>query len=309
MADSVSPATMEAISSKLIQCSKRLDPRNPGVVVRFYKPVFDESGKRILRFEDRSQQQCYHDKVASEGQKITRGPLKRGGKRLCCYLFRLPLHLRFQIYGELFEHDETAIEIGRLRRTGIGNLAILRVSHDIYHEASIALYHSLSYRKVFVRTYGVFTANILTRFPKPLPCCGHRQHSWIKRACRIHKAGWYRPLGSVLFFLGATDLKIALQRRWSFEEFITILTNNEPLHIYKLSIVVTENWKLNGFDERQLIKCLFSGAFEFLGVLNFRGFTADERDVIEKLLHERKLPNARIEREKRGVGARTLRPS
>jgi hypothetical protein len=30
MADSVSPATMEAISSKLIQCFKRLDPKNPG---------------------------------------------------------------------------------------------------------------------------------------------------------------------------------------------------------------------------------------------------------------------------------------
>ncbi|KAL2785475.1 hypothetical protein BJX66DRAFT_329269 [Aspergillus keveii] len=309
MADTASPATMEAIRSQLIQCSKRLDPKNPGVVVRFYKPVFDESAQRVLRFEDRSQQQCYHDKVVSEGQKIIRGPLKRGDKRLRCYLFRLPLHLRFRIYGELFEHDESAIEIGRLRHTGIGNLAILRVSHDIYHEASIALYHSLGYRRLFVRTYGVSTANILTRFPKPLPCCGHRQHNWIKHACRIHRAGWYRPLGSVLFFLGATDLKIALQRRWSFEEFITILTKNEPLHIYKLSIVVTDNWKVNGFDERQLIKCLFSGAFELLGALNFRGFTAEERDLIEKLIHERKLPNVRIEREKRDIRARILRPS
>ncbi|KAL2815954.1 hypothetical protein BJX63DRAFT_388933 [Aspergillus granulosus] len=274
---------------------------NHRIVVRFFKPVFDESAQRILKFEDHSEQPSYHDKIVSEGQKISRRSLKIGDKRMSCYLFRLPLHLRIRIYGELFKHDGSAIEIGRLKHTGLGSLAILRVSHDIYHEASIALYHSLSYRKLFLRTYGVFTADLLKRFPKPLPCCSHRQYKWTKHSCRIHKAGWYRPLGSMLFLLGAADLKIALQRRWLFEEFITVLAKDEPLHIYTLTIVVTENWKTADFDERQLVKALFSGAFEFLGKLNFRGFTEQERDLLCDLIHERRLPNAKVEREKKRI--------
>ncbi|KAL2855449.1 hypothetical protein BJY01DRAFT_204151 [Aspergillus pseudoustus] len=271
------------------------------VVVRFFKPVYNESAQRTLKFEDHSEQQRYYDKIVSEGQKITRGSLKQGDKRLRCYLFRLPLHLRFRIYGKLFKHDGSAIEIGRLLHTGVGKLAILRVSHEIYHEASIALYHSLSYRRLFLRTYGAFTANLLKRFPQPLPCCGHRQYKWIKHSCRIHKAGWYRPLGSMLLLLGAADLKVALQRRWSFEEFITVLAKDDPLHVYTLTVVVTENWKTPDFDEGQLVKALFGGAFEFLGKLNFRGFTEEERDLLCKLIHERNLPNVKVEREKKKI--------
>ncbi|KAL4872053.1 hypothetical protein BDV12DRAFT_162943 [Aspergillus spectabilis] len=218
-----------------------------------------------------------------------------------CYLFRLPLSVRFRIYEELFQHDGSPLEIGRLKRTGVADLSILRVSHTIYHEASIALYHSLSYRKVFLRTFGAFSANLLTRFPRSLPCCGNRQHKWIKQPCFSHKIGWHRPLGSVLMLLGSSDLKTALQRRWSFIDFITALTKDGPIHVYNLTIVVADNWKVDEFDERQLIKVLFSGAFEFLGRLNFRGFTEEERDRLCKLLYNLKLPNLKLEREKKKI--------
>ncbi|KAL2871323.1 uncharacterized protein BJX67DRAFT_341983 [Aspergillus lucknowensis] len=218
-----------------------------------------------------------------------------------CYLFRLPLHLRCRIYEELFKHDGSPLEIGRLKRTGVAKLAILRVSHAIYHEASIALYHSLSYRRLFLRTYGAFSANLLQRFPRPLPCCGNRQYNWVRHPCRSHRIAWYRPLGSILLLLGAADLKTALQRRWSFMEFIDALARDEPIHVYNLTIVVTDHWKGADFGERHLIKALFSGAFEFLGKLNFRGFTEQERDLLRKLIHGLKLPNLKIERDKQKI--------
>ncbi|KAL3458665.1 hypothetical protein BJX64DRAFT_266130 [Aspergillus heterothallicus] len=272
---------------------------NYSVVLRFFRPIFDESAQRILKFADRSQQQNYHDKIVSEGQKISRGSLKLGEKRARCYLFRLPLHIRFMIYAELFKHDGSAIEIGRCKRTGVGNLSILRVSHDIYHEASIALYHSLSYRKLFLRTYGIFTADLLKRLPIPLPCCGNRQYKWIKHSCRIHKAGWYRPLGEMVFMFGSADLKTALQRRWSFEDFITALAKDEPLHVYTLVVVATDNWKTADFDERRLVEALLGGAFEYLGKLVFKGFTEEEQKVLCKLIRERNPPNVKVEKQRR----------
>ncbi|KAL2828232.1 hypothetical protein BDW59DRAFT_143393 [Aspergillus cavernicola] len=218
-----------------------------------------------------------------------------------CYLYRFPLHVRFRIYEELFKHDGSPLEIGRLKHTGVAELAILRVSHMVYHEATIALYHSLSYRKLFLRTYGSFSADLLTRFPRPLPCCGNRQYKWVKHPCRTHKLGWHRSLGSVLLLLGSADMKTALQRRLSFTEFIAALAKNEPVHIYTLTIVVTDNWNSPEFDERHLVKALFGGAFEILGKLNFRGFTEEERNRLHKLVEGLKLPNLKVEREKQKI--------
>lgn len=218
-----------------------------------------------------------------------------------CHLYRLPLEVRFRIFEELFKHDDSPLEIGRLQRTGVANLSILRVSHAMYHEATIALYHCLSYRRLFLRTFGAFSANLLTRFPRPLPCCGNRQYKWVKFPCRTHKLGWHRPLGSVLLLLGSDDLKTAMQRRWSFTEFIAALAKRDPVHVYTLTIVVTDNWKSADFDEKHLVKALFSGAFEILGKLNFRGFNEEERDRLGKLIHGLKLPNVQIERKKKKI--------
>ncbi|KAL4778481.1 hypothetical protein BJX76DRAFT_139365 [Aspergillus varians] len=142
--------------------------------MRFFKPSYDDSGGHIHQLEDRSEQPRYHDTIVSEGLKSVRGALKDGDRRMRCCLYRLPLRIRFRIYAELFTHDGSALEIGRLKHHRIAKLDILRVSHTIYHEASIALYHSLSYRQLFLRTFGVYSANLLTHFPKPKPCCGNR---------------------------------------------------------------------------------------------------------------------------------------
>lgn len=219
---------------------------------------------------------------------------------MSCYLYRLPIDVRFRIYEELFKHDGSAIEIGRLKRTGVGNLSILRVSHVIYHEASIALYYSLSYRKLFLRTFGDFSAKLLTRFPKRLPCCRY-EYKWTGMPCRSHKIGWHRPLGSVLLLLGSPDLKTASQRRWSFKRFIIALKKKGPVQVHSLTIVVNNNWKMAGFDERILVLALFSGAFEFLGRLNLRGFTECERERLWKLILDLKLPNLKLERGKKKI--------
>ncbi|KAL5047793.1 hypothetical protein BDW71DRAFT_35421 [Aspergillus fruticulosus] len=212
----------------------------------------------ICQFQDCSEQPRYHDTV-SEAAKYVRGVLKGGDRSMSCYLYRLPFDVRFRIYEELFKHDGSALEIGRLKRIGVGYLAILRVSHIIYHEASIALYHSLSYRKLFIRTFGVFSADLLTSFPTPLPSCGDREHNLIEHPCRSQMVGWHRAFGSILMLLGSTDLKAAMQRRWSFMTFLAALKTKGPVHVYNLTVVVNNNWKVAGFDENLLIKALFGG--------------------------------------------------
>ncbi|KAL4927450.1 uncharacterized protein BDV17DRAFT_266283 [Aspergillus undulatus] len=265
------------------------------VDMRFFKTLCDDDGDNC-GFEDRGTQPSYHKTLVAEGSKIVRGDLRDGDRRSSCYLYRLPLHVRMRIYQFLFKHDFSSLEIGRLKRTGIGNLAILRVSHIIYHEASIALYHSLSYRKLLLRTYSSYSASLLTRFPKLLQCCGNRQPP-----CHSHKIGWHRPLGSVLLLLGSTDMKTALQRRWSFMQFLASLSKHGPIHVYNLTVVANDNWNVAGFDEGVLVKALFSGTLEFLGKLNLRGFNEQERNRLVRLIHDLKLPGLKLERQKRKI--------
>ncbi|KAE8372878.1 hypothetical protein BDV26DRAFT_273239 [Aspergillus bertholletiae] len=216
-----------------------------------------------------------------------------------CYLYRLPIDVRLRIYAALFVHNSATLEIGRLEHTGIGNLQILRTSHLIYHEASIALYHSLSYRKLFLRAYGPFSAHLLRRHPKPLPCCRSKKpKAGLEFPCHNEYLNWDRSLRSVVFLIGAENPRVALHRRWAFSEFITALKADEPLRIFSLSVVVTENWNLPGFNEKDLVKALFSGAFKFLGRLNFRGFTEEERNRLCHLVHALRDPPLKIERNK-----------
>lgn len=269
--------------------------------MRFFKPVYNEAGEYICRFEDRSAQPTYHNTIVSEGLKSARGALREGDRRMSCYLYRLPLHTRFRIYEELFKHDGSPLEIGRLRHNRVANLAILSVSHIIYHEASIALYHSLSYRRLFLRTFGMYSASLLTRFPRPLPCCSNRQHNWVTYSCRSHRIGWHRRFGSIMLLLGSTDLRMALQRRWSFMEFISALKHDGPIHVYNLTIVASNNWRAANFDEGVLVKALFGGAFEFLGKLNFRGFTEEERGRLARLIVGLKLPDVKFDKQKKKI--------
>ncbi|KAL4738650.1 hypothetical protein BDV11DRAFT_189048, partial [Aspergillus similis] len=91
----------------------------------------------------------------------------------------------------------------------------------IYHEASIVLYHSLSYRKLFIRTFGAFSAELLTSIPRyhlvmPENLIKHPRHG--------HRVGWHRPFGSLLMLVRSSDFKTAMQRRWSFTiSFLAVL--------------------------------------------------------------------------------------
>ncbi|KAL4793466.1 hypothetical protein BDV19DRAFT_391104 [Aspergillus venezuelensis] len=150
----------------------RLKPENPAVDIQFFKALRDGDGD-ICGFDDRSKQPRYNTALVSESSRALRGKLKDEDRRSHCFLLRLPLNVRMRIFQYLFKHDFTPLEIGRLKRSvvGVGNLAILRVSHAIYHEASTALHHSLSYRKLFLRTFGSYSASLLTSFPRLLRSC------------------------------------------------------------------------------------------------------------------------------------------
>ncbi|KAB8075469.1 hypothetical protein BDV29DRAFT_172022 [Aspergillus leporis] len=267
------------------------------VTVRFYKQV---NVNNISRLEQIDGQPSYHDTIVSEARKLVTKNLIDGDRTMSCYLYWLPIEVRCKIYEAIFVHDGSPLEIGRLVRTGIDKLAILRTSHLIYHEASIALYHSLSYRKLFIRAYGAFTVDLLTRRPTPLRCCrrfkAYDPH--LENPCRNRELNWSRPLGAVVFLIGAENPKWALHRRRAFSEFITSLQMTEPLRIYSLTVITTENWNLPGFDEKNLVEALFNGAFKFLGRLKFRGFTENERSRLSQLVHGRRIPTLKIERNK-----------
>ncbi|KAB8216714.1 hypothetical protein BDV33DRAFT_178388 [Aspergillus novoparasiticus] len=266
------------------------------ITVRFYRRVVEDSVTRLALYDG---QPNYHDIIVPEACKMARGELVVGCRYRSCYLYRLPIDVRFRIYAALFAHDGSALEIGRLEHTGIGNLQILRTSHLIYHEASIALYHSLSYRRLFLRAYGPYSADLLRRHPKSLPCCRSKEFEVnLEYPCRNEHLNWSRPLGSVVFLIGAESPRVALHRRWAFSEFITALKAAEPLHIFSLTVVVTENWNLPGFNEKDLVNALFSGAFKFLGKISFRGFTEEERNRLCHLVHALRDPPLKIERNK-----------
>ncbi|KAF7587597.1 hypothetical protein BBP40_007017 [Aspergillus hancockii] len=198
-----------------------LDPNNPGVMVRFYKQV---NVNNISRLQQLDEQPSYHDTIVSEARKLVTKDLIDGDRTMSCGLYWLPIEVRFKIYADIFAQDRSPLEIGRLVRTGVGeNLEILRTSHLIYHEASIDLYHSLSYHKLFIRAYGAFTVDLLTRLPTPLECCRRLKHT-----TRISRTLPYPP-------------KWALQRRSAFLEFIACLQMTEPLRIYSLTIIATKN--------------------------------------------------------------------
>lgn len=261
--------------------------------------MVDEEDPNITRLVKHSAKPSYHYTIVSEACQLVREPLIFGNRNLRCKLFWLPIGVRFQIYETLFVHDGSPIEIGRVKRTRLAKLALLRTCHVIYHEASIALYHSLSYRTLFLRTYGSFSADFFRRTPKPLRCCRYvTHHKYLEYPCRTIPSVWKRSFRTIVFLLGSEDFKTALQRRWAFSEFITTLRMKEPLEVYSLTVVVTENWNIPGFNESDLVKALFSGAFEILGQLRFRGFTEEERNRICQLVHGLRIHTVRIERPK-----------
>jgi hypothetical protein len=68
--------------------------------------------------------------------------------------------------------------------------------------------------------------------------------------------------------LGSSDFETAMQRRRSL--YISWKTESRGSVLYNPTVVVNDNWKVVCFNEKLLIKALFSGAFIFLGRLNLK---------------------------------------
>lgn len=97
---------------------------------------------------------------------------------------------------------------------------------------------------------------------------------------------------SVVFCLEAKDSRVSVQRRWKFAVFLTAL-QDAPLKIRSFTIVGGENWKTPGFDERDLIISLFTGAFVFIEKIEFQGFSPDELGFLYQHLYMRSIVSAR----------------
>ncbi|RHZ58740.1 uncharacterized protein CDV56_107962 [Aspergillus thermomutatus] len=266
------------------------------LLVRFFRQVYDEH-LGTSRLVKPAEPETFENVALNEGCKMVRGSLIVGNRHLRCHLLRLPIHVRYRIYEFLFCHYNSYVEIGGPYNHQIGDLAILRTSHVFYHEASIALYHSLGDRLLFFRNYGSKSVDFLRRQPTPLPCCRNRVfQQWLEYPCRNREIVWRRSFKSIVFLIGASEPLLAVQRRWAFAEFITTLRMREPLRVHELSVVVYNQWKIPGFDEGDLVRALFSGGIEFLGRLIFRGLAEDETTRLTQLIFALRIPNLTIER-------------
>ncbi|RLM01507.1 hypothetical protein CFD26_105921 [Aspergillus turcosus] len=271
------------------------------LLVQFFKQVYDEDlgTSHLVKPAD---PETFEHVAVNEGCKMVRGSLIVGNRHLRCPLLRLPIHVRYRIYEFLFCHYNSYVEIGGPYNQQIGDLAILRTAHVFYHEASIALYHSLGDRRLFFRNYGSKSADFLRRQPTPLPCCRNRVfQQWLEYPCRNKEIVWRRSFKKIVFLIGASEPLLAVQRRWAFAEFITTLRMSEPLRVHELSVVVYNQWKIPGFDEGDLVRALFSGGIEFLGRLIFRGLAEDETERLTQLIFALKIPNLGIERIRTGA--------
>ncbi|KAF4267437.1 hypothetical protein KXV70_006665 [Aspergillus fumigatus] len=266
------------------------------LLVQFFRQGYDER-LRTASFVKPAEPKTFEDVAVNEGCKMVRGSLIVGNRYLRCHLLRLSIQVRYKIYEFLFCHHNSNVEIGVPYNPKIGDLAILRTSHVFYHEASIALYHSLGDRRLFFRNYGSKSADFLRRQPTPLPCCRNRVfQQWLEYPCRNKEIVWRRSFKKIVFLIGASEPLLAVQRRWAFAEFITTLRMGEPLRVHELSVVVYNQWKIPGFDEGDLVRALFSGGIEFLGRLIFRGLAGDETERLTQLIFALRIPNLTIER-------------
>ncbi|KAL4941456.1 hypothetical protein BDV06DRAFT_223136 [Aspergillus oleicola] len=111
---------------RLKQHFNRLKPENPAVDIQFFKTLHDGDGY-IRGFEDRSKQPRYLATLIGEISNTVKGGLRDGYRHSRCYFYRLPVDVRMRIYQYVFTHDFSPLEIGRLERSGVGDLAILRL--------------------------------------------------------------------------------------------------------------------------------------------------------------------------------------
>ncbi|GAT30670.1 similar to An15g01150 [Aspergillus luchuensis] len=282
----------QGLYQSLMQEHNRHDPSNRGPVVRFVKPLYDKESGAVSDFEEHDKQPKYRE-VADEQiikmLKVARFDTQPMSK---CLLYRLPLEVRLRIWECLFPHNWSAVELEEFAQTTTG-LAILLTSHQIFHEALLVFFYSLAYSRLVLKEYGGSTAHYLKSVPLKLDRCIYKRRGFI---CLDIECDEEREFGSLVLSLGDKIHETAVRRRWGFALFITTLRMEGPLRVHDLTVAVTENWKIPGFDENDLVQALFSGAFTVLGRLKFVGFTRMERRRLTNLILARQDPCVQLMR-------------
>lgn len=253
----------------------------------FYEPEAekpDGSGQDPAR---QPKQEAFLSVAVREASKLVRPAIVAGSERLRCQLFRLPISLRFKIYGYLFPHDGGRVEIETKGHVPADNLAILRTCHVIYHEASLALLCSLRYRNLVFKEYEETSFAVFERRMEDLVSC-HVQgfHKHLQYPCRTDEIEYEKKYQSITLELGSSDKLVALHRRWSFTNFmLTLKYTKGPLTVYSLTIVAGPNWKIPGFDEKDLVCTIFNGGLEILGDITLKGFNKEELGEIFRIAY------------------------
>ncbi|GKZ97050.1 hypothetical protein AnigIFM59636_011800 [Aspergillus niger] len=261
----------QGLHQSLVQEHNRYDPSNRGPVIRFVKPLYDKETGLISDFEEHDKQPKYRD-VVDEGitkmLKVAQFDTQPMSK---CLLYRLPLEVRLKIWECLFPHNWSTVELEKFAQTTTG-LAILLTSHQIFHEALLVFFYSLPYSRLILKEYGGSTVHYLKSVPLKLDRCIYKRRGFI---CL--------DIDGSSMSLGVFALHYHLEMEG-------------PLRVHDLTVAVTENWKIPGFDENDLIQALFSGAFEVLGRLIFVGFTRMERKRLTNLILARQDPCVQLMR-------------
>ncbi|PYH66152.1 uncharacterized protein BO88DRAFT_469683, partial [Aspergillus vadensis CBS 113365] len=261
-------------------------------VVRFVKPLYDKKSGAVSDFKEHDKQPKYHEVADEQITKMLKVARFDPQPMSTCLLYRLPLEVRLKIWECLFPHNWSAVELEEFAQTTT-SLAILLTSHQIFHEALLVFFYSLAYSRLVLKEYGGSTAHYLKSVPLKLDRCIYKRRGFI---CLDIECDKERTFGSLVLSLGDKNHETAVRRRWGFALFITTLRMEGPLRVYDLTVAVTENWKIPGFDENDLVQALFSGAFTVLGRLIFVGFTRMERRRLTNLILARQDPCVQLMR-------------
>ncbi|GAQ41022.1 uncharacterized protein AtWU_02002 [Aspergillus tubingensis] len=282
----------QGLYQSLVQEHNRHDPRNRGPVVRFVKPLYDKESGTVSDFEEHDKQPKYREVADEQITRMLRVARFDPQPMSKCLLYRLPLEVRLKIWECLFPHNWSTVELEEFAQTTTG-LAIFLTSHQIFHETLLVFFYSLAYSRIVLKEYGGSTAHYLKSVPLKLDRCIYKRRGFI---CLDIECDKERTFGSLVLSLGDKNHETAVRRRWGFALFITTLRMEGPLRVHDLTVAVTENWKIPGFDEKDLVQALFSGAFTVLGRLIFVGFTRMERRRLTNLILARQDPCVQLMR-------------
>lgn len=256
------------------------------LVIRFLQPAQFARNGAIMHFHEPCEKPDSFPLMMDEAKQVS---VHDGQSYQGSSLMSLPLVVRMKIWEAVFKTANRPVVVHNRLKMEIGDLAILRVCHAIHHEASIALKSVMCRRKIIFKNYTVDRVAMILRSES---WASYERFSmgWTKLPCPFPTA--FPTLSqngifeSVSFCLGSEDLDRAVRRRRDFAAFITALSCSKSFKIRDLSIIAKKNWKIDGFDEREIVLSLFKDAFTILGRIKFQGFNEEESALLNQQLYE-----------------------